>query len=247
MSANQNHNSKIEATKSKAKKKHKISIREEAFPSETEVFRSESGAVKKIKIGVGIQSGKCNKINNFKQAKFGKIIWWNKGNGDFISKKDEIELILEQHEPIVMGVIEANMNPHCHIPSLQIPGYDLERDNLILSQIRTRTAVYISNKIQYKRRQDLEIKDTPAIWLEIKEAKNKSFLLMIGYRQFRCLGRNNKHTITLNNQLKRFEKWCSKWKEAEKEGKPITICGDLNIDRVHGPWTWTPQVERLIK
>ena len=135
-----------------------------------------------------------------------------------------------------MGILGANMGTDCYTPALQIKGYKLERDNLMMMNTRTRTAVYISEGITYKRRTDLELLNTPLVCLEIKPDKKKSWLIMIGYRQFQCLSDDDKiKSVTMASQLERFSKWCELWKEAENTNKELIITVDLNIDVI--PWS----------
>ena len=51
------------------------------------------------------------------------IIMWNKGNSKFLSKKDEIEMIINKHSPSIFGILEANISKDIHLPALQINGY----------------------------------------------------------------------------------------------------------------------------
>ena len=149
---------------------------------------------------------------------------------------DEIQLMIEIHKPAIFGLGEANIGVHCHPPALEIPGFILERDNLVANGIRTRTAAYISDKLTYKRRLDLECANTPLIWLEIFAAKPKSWLLALGYRQWRTLNKKkNVDSGSTSAQLERLSKWGDSWEKAGEEGKQIVIIGDLNIDV--GPWS----------
>ena len=176
-----------------------------------------------------MKSALKNKVKN--KSGLAKIMWWNKGNSNFNSKKDEVEHMIDKYNPAIFGIIEANMGVQCHAPSLEIPGYKLERDNLSKADIKTRTAAYILETISYKRRTDLEIDATPLIWLEIAATKAKSWLLAIGYRQWRTLkGKKSATSMSMSAQLDRFSNWCNSWQKANSEGKPVFIIGDLNID-----------------
>ena len=163
-------------------------------------------------------------------------MWWNKGNGDIMGKLDEIELKIEKHKPVIFGILEANIGTDCHTPVIQMEEFELERDNLNTSQIRTRAAVYISCQIDYKRRLDLETSEIPMIWLEIKSKKSKPWLIMIGYRQWRTLGKNGgKKSGTMTAQITRLKLYERAILNAGKENKEIIITGDMNIDVT--PWT----------
>ena len=115
------------------------------------------------------------------------MIMWNKENGKFLSKKDEMEHLISKYKPFILAITEANISKDAHTPALQIEKYSLERYNLTLNGGITRTAVYISNIIDYKRRSDLEARNTPLIWIEIQTQGSKPWLAGIGYRQWRRL------------------------------------------------------------
>ena len=77
----------------------------------------ESKKKKKNKRGGGIPSKK--------EAKKSSIMFWNKGNGEFSNKKDEIELKIAKYAPIIFGILEVNMAVNAYLPALQISGYSL--------------------------------------------------------------------------------------------------------------------------
>ena len=140
--------------------------------------------------------------------------------------------MIEQHNPTFFGILEANMGADCHAPSLNIQGFSLERDNLMKNKIRTRAALYIADTVSYIRRLDLELPETPMIWIEIKSGSAKPWLLMTGYRQWRTLKGSNKNAskCSMKAQKERFNMWAEAWKKADSEGKRIIVMGDLNID-----------------
>ena len=162
-------------------------------------------------------------------------MFWNKGNGEFSNKKDEIELKIAKYAPIIFGILEVHMAVNAYLPALQISGYSLERDNLIQNGIRTRTAMYISDRINYIRRHDLEVKNSPMIWIEVITNPAKPWLLFLGYRQWRQLeAKNENKSRNMLNQKIRFQQWLGSWEMANNEGKQIILIGDMNIDV--GPW-----------
>ena len=147
---------------------------------------------------------------------------------------DEMLVIIETHKPAVFGIGEANIGVHSHAPALEISGYSLERDNLTANNIRNRTVAYISDKVSYKRRLDLEILCTPLIWIEINSVKPKSWLLAIGYGQWCTLESKKKKDKAISRsipaQVDRLNNWGKSFEKANNEGKQIVIVGDLNID-----------------
>ena len=89
---------------------------------------------------------------------------------------------------------------------------------------------------------DLEIENTPLIWLEIVTNVEKPWLAGIGYRQWRTKGKlDSDKSIAMKKQLSRFANWSDSWTRAQSEAKPLVIFGDLNIDV--SPWLY-PKIEK---
>ena len=161
----------------------------------------------------------------------GKIMLWNKGNARFAVKKMEVEVILEKHKPLILGLLEANMGANSFHPSLTIDGYSLERDNLADIGLKTRTAVFIRDGVSYTRRTDLEIRSSPTIWLEMNQNSPSPWLIFCGYREWCTLERKgNKESRTILNQTERLLRWQEMWRKAEQENKPMYLFGDMNLD-----------------
>ena len=78
------------------------------------------------------------RTKSLKVGKIGKILMLNKGGAQFRVKKDEIEILIDQHRPIAFGILEANMPVDGHQESLKIDGYKLEQNNLASFGLRTR-------------------------------------------------------------------------------------------------------------
>ena len=170
-----------------------------------------------------------------KAGKTGKIMAWNKGNSNFLTKKDEFELILQTHEPLALGIVEANIEPNCHKDSMKIEGYTLQLDNLEIMGHKSRTAAYINDDLKYERRRDLEPPNSPTILIEINGGSPTAWLIFFGYREWRCLWEKNKRKSELMcEQLKRLNSWGESWILANMENKPIFVIGDFNIDV--SPW-----------
>ena len=112
-----------------------------------------------------------------KAGKTGKIMAWNKGNSNFLTKKDEFDLILQTHEDLALGIFEANIEPNCNEDSMKIEGYTLQLDNLEIMGHKTRTAAHINDDLKYERRRDLEPPNSPTIWIEINGGSPTAWLI----------------------------------------------------------------------
>ena len=76
---------------------------------------------------------------------------------------------LEEEKLDILGLIECNQSTNKE--SLQIKGYELEIGRGIDKEVdgNARVACYISNRVHYNRRKDLEEKtEMPTIWLELE-------------------------------------------------------------------------------
>ena len=164
-----------------------------------------------------------------------KLLCWNKGNSSFARKKDEIEMLVNDHSPVALGILEANIEIDCHLPSIAIEGYSYELDNMCEDGVKTRAVMFIKDGTSYSRRRDLEPKCSPAIWLEIKDTPSKPYLLFMGYREWRSAKDDDKQLSGNKfNQMKRLNEWSMSWKRAEEEGKMLILMGDFNVDIM--PW-----------
>ena len=172
--------------------------------------------------------------HNKKTQQLSKIMFWNKGNAKFLNRKVEITSIIEKYNPIIFGILEANLSPNHHKPATTITDYNIEIDNLIDSKTQARTVIYISNQIIYKRRKDLEPKVTPLIWIEINPKTKDTWLVSIGYREWESQVKNRTNgSRDIKDQQERLQEWTNMWEKANLENKPILIAGDLNIEVKH--------------
>ena len=83
------------------------------------------------------------------------MISWNKGNSNFITKKDDILITINRYHPDIFALHEANYNPK---NDGQIFGYNIEYNTLCVNHKISRTLLLIKKGISYKRRYDLENK-----------------------------------------------------------------------------------------
>ena len=80
--------------------------------------------------------------------------------------------VLKKYDLDILSISEANVFKEDDLSDVKIGGYDLLCDNLLESG-RTRSAIYISQNLQYKLRNDLMDSNTPEVWIEVSMRKNK--------------------------------------------------------------------------
>ena len=114
-----------------------------------------------------------------------KLIHWNKGPSFLRNKNEEIEALIANHHPHVLGLSEANLRSDHDLDLVQQPDYDLHlcptSNNPALSI--SRVVVYTHKSLVVKRRTDLEDERISAIWLEVGLPNKKKILVCQGYRE----------------------------------------------------------------
>ena len=85
-----------------------------------------------------------------------KILQYNKGSSNFHNHIHHIQTILQNHEPHILCISEANFKQKYDNGTNYFPGYNLEK-NLQYNTIGiSRNCILIKNEIKYSRRYDLE-------------------------------------------------------------------------------------------
>ena len=99
-----------------------------------------------------------------------------------LPKLDEIKLILSQnHSSDILGLCETFLTPMISDNDLSIPNYSFERKDRLANK-GGGILVYISNKLPYVRRSDLESNDLETLWIQINFKNSKPFLIGFIYR-----------------------------------------------------------------
>ena len=159
-------------------------------------------------------------------------LYWNKGPTFLGNKQSDIETIIKDHNPHVLGLGEANFLREHNLDAVKQNGYDLHLDACVDdSQLGVaRVAVYTHNSIRVKRRHDLECKNVSAVWLECGLPHQKKILLCVGYRQWRLMGQKDNTSASINQQLARWESFLEMWEKALAEDKEVITTLDANLD-----------------
>ena len=123
-------------------------------------------------------------------------------------KLGDIKTLLYQHKPHIFGLAEANVQSNHDQIEISIPGYTLHLpasiSNPDLENV-ARVAIYVSNSIKVKQRQDLEDPLLQLICLEAGLPGKSKSLYIIGYRQWQLAGQKDSSSSTLCSQLARWK------------------------------------------
>ena len=186
-------------------------------------------------VGIYLSGTKRNQLahamnGNQSKGKSITCLYWNKGPSLLINKHQDLETIIADHHPHVLGLGEANYSQVQDIEAVQFPGYTLHLDSGLEMQGMARVAVYTHCSLRVKRRNDLEDPETAYIWLECGMPGQRGFLVCVGYRQWRLLGQGDNISASVPEQLSRWEKFIDRWETALNESKEVIVMLDANLD-----------------
>ena len=160
-----------------------------------------------------------------------KLVHWNKGPSFLKNKMDDIETIIANHHPHVLGLSEANLGGDHDLALVQQVDYDLHQCPTINNPIgMSRVVVYTHKSLIVKRRGDLEDLSISAIWLEVGLPNKKKILVCQGYREWKYMGQSDQSSGTVQAQLARWCTFLKLWEQALLEDKEVVVMMDANLD-----------------
>ena len=177
--------------------------------------------------------------NFYARYKFGnikrhlmKLMHWNKGSSYLKNKMDEIEAIVQQQKPHILGLSEANLLVDHDVSEVNLPEYNLHLCPTIYNRSinASRVVVYTHNSVMVTPRPDLMSNEVSAIWLEVGFPHKRKFLICNVYREWGHLNQQDKSTHTFTAQLERWKILVENWEKALQEGKEVILSGDININ-----------------
>ena len=161
-----------------------------------------------------------------------KLVHWNKGPAFLQNKHTEIESIIADHQPHVLGLSESNLKRDHDLGLVQHEDYHLHLPPTLNNpELDTaRVVVYTHKSLIVKRRADLEDNRISAIWLELGLPQKKKILVCQGYREWRYLGQADSSSSTVAAQLERWSVFLTLWEQALMEDKEVVVMMDANLD-----------------
>ena len=161
-----------------------------------------------------------------------KLSHWNAGNAHLENKTIDIEHVISDHHPHLIGISEANLHRNHCIDNCKIDDYELitckTLDNVNL-QI-SRVVVYKHTSLVAKVREDLMSDSFSSIWLEVGFPGRARFLVCNIYRDWQYLGQADHSSLEISEQLARWIIFLEQWERALDTGKEVVVMGDFNLD-----------------
>ena len=173
-----------------------------------------------------------------------KLAHWNKGGGYLCNKINEVENLVRDYKPHVLGISESNFKIEHDKGDVKIEDYDIylaktiENQNLNISRV----AVYVQKDVIVKVRHDLMDDSFSSIWLELGLPRQKKILVCNVYREWQYLGQEDNTSLSVNAQLSRWLTFIEQWGKAISEEREIHCLGDFNINSLN--WN-SPNTARL--
>merc|ERR1712240_970481 len=153
-----------------------------------------------------------------------KIAHFNKGNGKFENKLDDIHYIIDTQKPLIFSISEAN---YCNLNKTIIDGYNIETCDFKIQYHTSRQILMIHKSLSYTRRSDLEKPHLALILCDIKLNKTDKLTIAAYYRQCSLL-----KDININyNQTDRYKDATDICTNIIKStSNEFILIGDDNID-----------------
>ena len=161
-----------------------------------------------------------------------RLCHWNKGGSYLINCKNEIEQVIDQYRPHVLGISESNFYSNHSLDDVQIENYNLyfsktlKNPNLNISRV----AVYVHTDVVVTVRNDLMTDNVNSVWLEVGIHRQKKFLVSNIYREWQYLGQADQASGSIASQISRWESFLQKWEEALALDLEIHVLGDMNLN-----------------
>ena len=141
---------------------------------------------------------------------------------------DELEQVVSDIHPHVLGISEANFKKGHSLEDVQIQDYELilsktfENENLEVSRV----VCYKHASMVGKVRDDLMSESFSSIWLELGLPRKKKFLVCQLYREWQYMGQEDDSSRSIPEQLARWTIFLDQWNKALATGKEVNVMGD---------------------
>ena len=165
------------------------------------------------------------------------MAYWNKGPSHLINKQLDIDSIIANYRPDILGIGEANFKRGQDVYEARQEGYTLHLGPGLDSLGVSRVAVYTKEGLMVKRRKDLEGGNVCTLWLQVGLPNRPATLYMFGYRQWQLPNQDNNMSSTMASQLERWIVILEQWERALEEQRETICMMDANLDFL----TWTSE------
>ena len=155
-----------------------------------------------------------------------KLMQLIKGNSAFVNRIDQIQHLINVHNPDIIIINELNISKDDDVSRNQFQNYVMMTDGLDVTDVTSQMGILIHKNIHFKIRQDLEAQGLSTVWVQLTYPGRKPILIQGIYQQFCRLN----HPGSVTKQRKRWSRILDKWVAATDEGLEIITAGDMNLN-----------------
>ena len=161
-----------------------------------------------------------------------KLAHWNAGSAHLNNKMDELESVIADLHPHILGISEANFKKDHLLEEVQLENYDLVLSKTIENEHLgvSRVVCYKHHSVVGKVREDLMDSDMSSIWMELGLPRKRRFLVCQLYREWQYLGQVDSSSRSIPEQIARWSLFLDQWQRALASGKEVIVMGDFNLN-----------------
>ena len=154
-------------------------------------------------------------------------------NSHWINKLNEIQALIDEYNPDLFYISEANYFKEFPDYMSNVPGYRLIHPKQLITMDYSRIILMVKEGVQVTIMDELMCPEVSSIWLKISKRGCRKLHLGGVYREHDLLRRDDgiDHSEPAQ-QLRRWRLFIEQWHIASKQTDCIVI-GDLNLDMLH--------------
>ena len=201
---------------------HKSAVWLEGQVRKLQLMLDNKDRNKRIKSTNGNRNGPRNLV---------KIIHWNMGSRFWPRKLEEVVALIEEKDPDLLFISEANLMADLPPEQRTVRGYNLVLPNTMVQLGYTRIILLIKEDINYKLLTQFMNNSTASIWVSLGSRGRRPLTVGGLYREHSLLRKGEDNdTDSPNRQLARWNLQLEGWKAAIAGNTDCVVIGDISLD-----------------
>ena len=157
------------------------------------------------------------------------ICHWNLGSKKWKNKRNQIQALVDQTNPDIMFISEANLDDSTPSHDSLITGYLITLPKTMTRNGTARLVLLTKENLDFKIRDDLMDDIFTSIWLKIKRPGSKGLLICGLYREHQYLLQDTDWSLQPIEQIRRWSHFLRQV-ETARLSDICHIIGDVNLD-----------------
>ena len=178
-----------------------------------------------------LRNRRMREVNGNSFRKVLTVVHWNTGNKFWQRKREMVEACIQEKNPDIIFISEANMMSTVPEEQRQIGGYKMVLPNTMDSLGYARLILLVRLDIDFKVITKLMGPTSACIWIKVGAPGRKPLKIGGFYRELSLLKQGTPNLSNdPNRQLARWNTLLEGWKAAAAGDAPCLIIGDINLD-----------------